>query len=150
MCDYSLAGMSNRLAIEGEQLLIHQFPTGSLGLVSGRRRFREILFPSMMVAVCIPPWAHLVLHDIPDHLQLRLGVSSVEEVIFVQSTSDALTYRDSVRFGNGREVLLQQLRCDQRVIVLSLSDEDEIAFRSSKRADSFADQRSPLMAQTGR
>ncbi len=34
MCDYSLHGFSNRLAVEGEQLLLHRFPTGTLGLAS--------------------------------------------------------------------------------------------------------------------
>jgi hypothetical protein len=32
MCDYSLAGVPNRLAVEGEQLVVHRFPTGSVGL----------------------------------------------------------------------------------------------------------------------
>jgi len=26
MCDYSLAGIPNRLAVEGEQLVVHRFP----------------------------------------------------------------------------------------------------------------------------
>jgi len=34
MCDYSLHHFSNRLAVEGEQLLVHRFPTGTLGLAS--------------------------------------------------------------------------------------------------------------------
>ena len=31
MCDYSLAGIPNRLAVEGEQLVVHRFPA-SMGL----------------------------------------------------------------------------------------------------------------------
>ena len=34
MCDYSLHGIKNRLANEGEQLFIHRFHTGSKGLAS--------------------------------------------------------------------------------------------------------------------
>jgi hypothetical protein len=34
MCDYSLCGIPNRLAIEGEELVVHRFRTGSLGLAS--------------------------------------------------------------------------------------------------------------------
>jgi len=34
MCDYSLAGNPNRLAVEGEELVVHPFPTGALGLAS--------------------------------------------------------------------------------------------------------------------
>ena len=32
MCDYSLMGIPNRLACEGEDLVVHQFRTGSRGL----------------------------------------------------------------------------------------------------------------------
>jgi hypothetical protein len=28
MCDYSLAGVPNRLAVEGEELVVHRFPNG--------------------------------------------------------------------------------------------------------------------------
>jgi hypothetical protein len=34
MCDYSLAGIPNRLAAEGEQLMVFRFPTGARGLAS--------------------------------------------------------------------------------------------------------------------
>jgi hypothetical protein len=37
MCDYSLHGIKNRLADEGEQLFIHRFHTGSKGLASVNR-----------------------------------------------------------------------------------------------------------------
>ena len=32
MCDYSLAHFPNRLAVEGEQLVVHRFATRTLGL----------------------------------------------------------------------------------------------------------------------
>ena len=34
MCDYSLTGLRTRLAVEGEELIIYRFPTGSIGLTS--------------------------------------------------------------------------------------------------------------------
>src|ERR1700689_2479762 len=34
MCDYSLMAVPNRLAAEGEDLIAHRFPTGSMGLAS--------------------------------------------------------------------------------------------------------------------
>jgi len=34
MCDYSLQGLPHRLAVSGEQLVIHRFSTGSLGMAS--------------------------------------------------------------------------------------------------------------------
>ena len=36
MCDYSLMGIPNRLAEEGEELVSHRFPTGSVGFASPR------------------------------------------------------------------------------------------------------------------
>ena len=125
MCDYSLAGLSNRLAVTGEQLAVRRFPSGCLGMGAPRRRWIEVLFPSFAVAVCIPPGARLLLEDIPKRLQDQLDVSPTEEVIFVQRTADAFTHRDGVRFSNGREILLQQLECGQQVRVLRLHWEDD-------------------------
>ena len=34
MCDYSLCGIPNRLAVEGEELVVHRFSTGSMGMAS--------------------------------------------------------------------------------------------------------------------
>ena len=34
MCDYSLMAVPNRLAKEGEELVSHRFPTGSVGFAS--------------------------------------------------------------------------------------------------------------------
>jgi hypothetical protein len=51
-------------------------------------------------------------------------VGEVEEVSFVQQSAEVFTYRDGLRFANGKELLLQNLRCGQRVDVLSLSPED--------------------------
>ena len=59
MCDYSLAGVPNRLAVEGEQLVVHRFSTGSVGLASPCSSLS-----SKETAVCIPPGARLRLRDI--------------------------------------------------------------------------------------
>lgn len=120
MCDYSLAEVSNRLAAQGEQLLLHRFPTGSMGLRPARRRFREVLFPCSVTAVCIPPGATLFLQDISMCLRRELGVSAAERVTFSQLGLEEGRHRDAVRFRNGKEVLLQRLMPDQRVTVLSL------------------------------
>jgi len=34
ICDYSLASLRTRLAVEGEELFVYRFPTASLGLTS--------------------------------------------------------------------------------------------------------------------
>jgi hypothetical protein len=128
MCDYSLAGVSSRLAQTGDQLTVHRFTSGSLGLVCAKRRLREVLFPSLTVAVCVPPGATLVLQNIPQRLQHQLGVSATEAVTFTQRTWEAYVHRDSVRFQNGKEVSLQQLACGQRVTVLQMGSENESGF----------------------
>ena len=124
MCDYSLAGLPNRLAVEGEQLVVHRFATGAKGLACAGPSLKQLIFPSSTAAVCIPPGAQLRLYDIPLSLRQPLGVSEVEKVSFVQQSAEAFTYRDAIRFANGQEVLLQYLRCGQRVDVLSLSPGD--------------------------
>jgi len=83
------------------------------------------------------------LRDIPHDLQQRLGVGAVEEVTFVQQSADVFRYRDAVHFANGREILLQYLRCGQRVDVLSLSaveQEIEAQKESSGLAFSSSDE----------
>ena len=119
MCDYSLAGIPNRLAVEGEELVVHRFRTGSLGLASpcpsGSRWW------SGTPAVCIPPGARLMLLDVPKRLQHDLTVGPNEEVTFVQLSATPYQFRDAVRFTNGREIRLQELSEGMRVRVLKIS-----------------------------
>jgi len=146
MCDYSLMNVPNRLAREREELVTYWFPTGSLGLASpcdvqriatanrpARRgiwqRLREFRNPpkaERVAAVCIPPGAQLRLADISDELQKELSIGAVEEVTFTQITAAADTYRDAVRFQNGKVIRLQDLRLGQRVTVLDLALAEEL------------------------
>jgi len=146
MCDYSLMAMPNRLAREGELLVSHRFPTGSLGLASPAdlkracppqpltrkswwRRTMEFFDPPRTdpaPAVCIPPGARLELQDIPVRLQQELEVGPVEIVTFTQITAAVNSYRDAVQFSNGRRTRLQELREGQRVRVLDLSAAEEL------------------------
>ena len=142
MCDYSLYGISNRLAAEGEQLVVHRFPTRSIGLACSadlqacedrserkpaglwsalRSLFSSGVERKTLPAVCIPNGARLLLRDIPLDIQRELDIEPEEEVTFVQLGNAAYTYRDGVRFGNGREILLQRLAEGQRADVLSLA-----------------------------
>jgi hypothetical protein len=145
MCDYSLLAIPNRLAVEGEPLVVHRFQTGTMGLapsaeiaapaterhVPTRREgwwsaLKSASSPERTVcAVCIPPGARLLLRDIPERLQRECGVHTAEEVTFTQITAMEYHYRDGVRFANGREVLLQRLEQGQRVEVLCLSVAEE-------------------------
>jgi hypothetical protein len=149
MCDYSLHTYPNRLAVDGENLVVHRFGAGSLGLASpadlaavisackatystpwsrvkawflGRNPKWEA--EKRIPAVCIPPGARLRLWDIPKNLQRELHVGPMEEVQFIETTAEVNTYRDAVLFQNGRQTLLQQLREGQRVQVLSIGVEE--------------------------
>jgi hypothetical protein len=135
MCDYSLMGVPNRLARDGEDLVVYEFRTGSRGLTPGtsvthtQTRYEGFgivkrLFGKLepeRVAVCIPPGARLLLSDISEDVQKSFSVGASEEVTFTQLTATPNRYRDAVRFKNDREILLQRLTEGQRVRVLQLS-----------------------------
>jgi hypothetical protein len=145
MCDYSLHAFKNRLAVGGEDLVVHKFPGASKGLVSPKdlcpitkmsgknpvwsrimnwletQTQTQLEVEKGICAVCVPPGTRLILRDIPKGLQRELGVNEVEAVTFMQISAEVNTYRDAVRFANQREVLLQAFREGQRVTVLSLT-----------------------------
>jgi len=136
MCDYSLHGIENRLAREGEVLVIHRFYSGSKGLTSPgylkptitssgilaaiKRMFSAYAQPC---AVCIPDGARLVLHGIEPALRRAHDLASVEPVTFRQLSANDYAYRDAVEFKNGLKVRLQDLEIGQLFEVLSLSSE---------------------------
>jgi len=161
MCDYSLMAVPNRLAREGEELAVHRFPTGSLGLASPpdiarsamvRRGAPRSLWRAVweffdppstepVAAVCIPPGARLHLENIPARLQRECGVGPAEEATFTQLTNAVNTYRDAVRFANGSQVRLQELREGQRVRVLDLSCAEELSLDRLEQWPEFAHRR---------
>jgi len=134
MCDYSLHGMKNRLAQEGEVLIVHRFYSGSKGLTSPEylkpierpRAFMAVLrrmfaAEHSICAVCIPDGARLLLHAISPALQEAHGLSRNESVTFRQLSANAGTYRDAVEFDNGFRLRLQDLDEGQSVEVVTLS-----------------------------
>ena len=138
MCDYSLAGVPNRLAVEGERLVACRFSTGSMGLASRDASLWRLWFKQTpAVCVCVPPGARLLLRDIPKDLQGQVNVQATEEVTFVQLSAEAYRYRDAVRFRNGEEVLLQRLKCGQRVEVLSLCSDDSQEREHQQREEAY-------------
>jgi len=145
MCDYSLMALPNRLAVCGEELVVHRFEMGSMGLASVadvqcaqqpeepppstfREKLKQWFFPPappQCPAVCVPPGARLLVRDIPDKLQKSLGLGSgVQEVVFTEIGTAG--FRDAIRFPNGAELILQRLTEGQRVRVLALSSEDNV------------------------
>jgi len=136
MCDYSLHGIENRLAEQGETLVVHRFYSGSKGLTSPEylkpfeqpkgwiAALRRMFGPQPKVcAVCIPDGAQLVLQGISPALQQAHALGTIEAVTFRQLSANAGTYRDSVEFRNGVKVRLQELEEGQQVEVLALSSE---------------------------
>jgi len=145
MCDYSLMAIPNRLAVPGDDLVIHRFGEGALGMaaafdIQAKRecrkkqgfwaRLKEFFKQDPGIsAVCIPPGSHLIVRDISQDLQRKCGLTNhTGEAVFTQLTVEEGAFRDAVRFNSGTEVLLQRFAEGQRVRVLSVSsDEGETA-----------------------
>jgi hypothetical protein len=136
MCDYSLHGIRNRLAEQGEVLVVHQFHTGSKGLTSPEYRRtssqpqgllsalkRLFAAEPEVCAVCVPDGARLTLLGISPTLQETYDLSSAEVCTFRQLSVNVHTYRDAIEFRNGLRVRLQELEDGQLVEVLALSSE---------------------------
>ena len=136
----------NRLAVSGEELIVHRFEAGSVGLASAfdlrrRQEYRKVQSPwfwsklkeffnppdtPAIPAVCIPPGARLLVRDIPAELQRECGFQKdMGEAVFTQITAAVNAFRDAVRFQNGSEVLLQRFAEGQRVRVLTLASAEE-------------------------
>src|SRR5260370_38178089 len=105
MCDYSLAGIPNRLAAEGEQLMVYRFYTGARGLTSPNTSLWRF-WSKQTPAVCVPPGARLLLRDIPKTLQQHFDLQATEKVTFAQLNAEAYEFRDAVQITNGREFLM--------------------------------------------
>jgi hypothetical protein len=124
-------GVPNRLAREGEELVVYRFQTGSMGMASaddleclaaekaGRKGFWTkvkdfFCMPDLdaVCAVCIPPGARLELHEL----------NTVKPVVFTQTNSTPNMYRDALRFADGKTILLQKLSEGLRVRVVDLSE----------------------------
>jgi hypothetical protein len=130
MCDYSLQGLPNRLAVDGEQLITYRFRTGSMGLASPgdiaartcaqqqatehRSWWSAVLQwldggveKDEVPAVCVPPGTRLLMNHVPERMRRDFNLNAVEEVTFVQLSAEAFQFRDAIRFGDGRQLLLQ-------------------------------------------
>ena len=146
MCDYSLYAFPNRLARDGEELIAYRFSSGCTGFIGAA----EILEPQIRTtwlgrswpqlktwflprrhdgpeAVCIPPGAQLALEAVEGELRRQLDLEESEPAVFSQVTANEFSYRDGLRFRNGRQILLQRIPPGQRVRVIStagLQDEN--------------------------
>lgn len=146
----------NRLARNGEDLTTCRFPTGSIGLApkpgnKPKRGFLEGVMSffsgpkrkSELCAVCIAPGAKLRLTGIPADIQRGFLVGAEEDVVFDQRGTNAYSYRDGVRFSNGKFALLQQFREGVAATVLSLEGAEQ-------RQPTFEEQYAAPAAANGR
>lgn len=146
MCDYSQHGLPSRLACEGELLITYRFPTQLIGLASAldldeaerqKRRVRRSrtwmsaikrwctrdVEAGRIPAIFIPPGARLRMTHIPAALRTRWALRPVEDVWFTQTGDDPEQFRDAIRFGNGRLLVLQTLPESICFMVLSLGSD---------------------------
>lgn len=142
MRDYSLMAVPNRLAVPGEDLVVHRFAAGAIGLASPLdiqakktwrktqgfwTKFKEFFAQyGSIPTICVPPGARLIVRDIPRYLQRAFALrNDMEVAIFTQQAPTEDDYRDALRFNNGTEVLLQRLAVGQRVRVLNVSSSED-------------------------
>jgi hypothetical protein len=142
MCDYSLYSIPNRLAQEGEDLVLHKFGTGSLGFVAAGDLIEceaaeeknsssfwgamkdWLLLPrntAQIPAIYVPPGAQLLLDEIPASVQRSLCIQPCEVAVFIELHAQSYSYRDALLLPNATRVLLQDLPEGIHAIVLSTS-----------------------------
>ena len=139
MGDSSFFAIPRRLAAEGEQLVVHRFPGGSLDLASItdvrrlapklpagsfwqriRRCFQAADGGSNSVPpVYVPSGAYLILTAIPTAIQQRYRLEDEEGALFIETRVSG--HWDELRFNNGVQIRLQELGAGQLVEVLSLA-----------------------------
>jgi hypothetical protein len=130
MHDLSSQEMPQRLAVEGEVLITYRFRNGMIGLASPveiaaanilrpqaaqrqslwsawKRLLNFFLQPDQTPAVRVHGGSRLRVNSVPDQLLDEFGVGPVEDVTFIRLNFTGRSYRDAIRFRNGRHVLLQ-------------------------------------------
>jgi hypothetical protein len=153
MCDYSLYTIPNRLAQEGEELVLHRFQSGTLGFAScadlacaqqaqqakprtfwsrAREFFRTGSAPAIP-AVCVAPGARLLLQNLPQHVQTSWQIGPSEVAVLTEMSERTYTFRDALLFSNGQRVLLQELPEGIRALVLTLTPVEEEFRRPVRR-----------------
>ena len=125
MCDYSLELYRSRPATQEEQYTLHRFPSGTMGFVAGT---------DCETAVCMPAGARLSLQGINETVQRAFSIGPAEEVTMTRLEVTGHAHRDAVRFGNGREVLLQSLNAGV-TCTLAPRDLDKVLGRETTTPD---------------
>jgi len=153
MSDYSVQGVKNRPALEGEVLVIYRFDNGSKGLISPQnldigesknvesRQETPSAEPSIESIVGIPDGAELVMTGISPSFQSSHHISPTEVVIFRRVTENSEAgdvHRETVEFRNGARVALEDLEVGQRVGILALSAAESVTRRKPRSSHTVA------------
>ena len=138
MCDYSLEGYASRAAVNGEDLVVKSFPSGTHGFVAdsiaGRKRRPEKIivlgnWATNDCAVCCKPGVEMILHlEGPHETRHPESVTKVFErpelfsgetpVVFHKRTNVNRTmHKDGFITPSGRFLLLQDLPVGTRATV---------------------------------
>jgi hypothetical protein len=140
MCDYSLEGYKSRAAVDGEELVVKQFPSGSRGFVEPRNTDLGAAFRDSDCAVCCKDGVEMTLFLHGATLQTRslrenggLGDDAQDEKLegetpvkfhtlakFATKTPWGVSqfgYRDGFILPNGRFMLVQALKAGTRATV---------------------------------
>lgn len=123
MCDYSLEVYGTQPAREGEKYVTSRFPSGTIGLA---------MAGGGTTAVCVQCDTQLRLEGISPEVQAALGVGPKEEATFVRLETGP--FHDGVRFRNGREISLQQLKPGVAVSVVRLLERTVLRFAPAEVA----------------
>lgn len=136
---YLLHSAGNRLAREGEELVVGRLDNGSLAFVSGRdlaqlQQKKESIWVDLVncllfrtsaniSTVRIPAGAHLLLRNVPLSVQESLGIGPCEEVVFSEISSRGYTYRNALTLPDQTKVLVEDLCKGIEATVLCLSSD---------------------------
>lgn len=137
-----LGAIPTRLAVEGQELVVHTFLDGSTGFTfsrsvqrfhrqrrderSGKTVFRRIMENLLHIArrappvpaIYVPDCTRLILKRIPSEIQHQYGIQSEEGAVLVERGGRL----DHLRFANDRQILLRDLPEGIALEVLSLAE----------------------------
>lgn len=136
---YLLHSVGNRLAREGEELVVGRLDNGSLAFVAERdlaklERKKESIWADFfncllfrtsanISTIRIPAGAHLFLRNVPLSVQESLGIGHSEEVIFSEISGRGYSYRGALILPNQTRVLVEDLCKGIEATVLCFSSD---------------------------
>jgi hypothetical protein len=133
LCDYSLEAYASRPAEAGEDLKLGYFASGSKGFVAASDDKVEC-------AVCLSEGTIIRLTT----LDLAGNDAATDDVTFFHKEGiGAYRHKDSVRYADGREELLQNLATGSRATIIMIAKpgaKEDVELASPEPAPTYTDQ----------